>query len=143
MKTLEQMTAAPVPVMIGGIEYRLSPLTGRDIAELDQWARAQMVQVARESVPPDAPAEERETAMATALRAAMKESFFNGFIMDFGKTTRILWTLMRKCHPTVTPADVQELFGRHKAESVEAINTALGMLGGDAKKNAMEAGAAQ
>jgi hypothetical protein len=139
MAPLNQATAAPIPVLLNGEEYRLSPLTGRDIAELDNWVKSDMIRAARESLPPDAGEADREATLQVAIRASMQVSFFKGFTgrtSDFSRCTRLLWQLMRRCHPDLTLAQVQDIAIADAKGVATAMETFAGLAGG--KKNGSE-----
>jgi hypothetical protein len=139
MTPLNQATAAPIPVLLNGEEYRLSPLTGRDIAELDNWVKSDMIRAARESLPPDASELDRETTLQVAIRASMQVSFFKGFTgrtTDFARCTRLLWQLLRRCHPDLTLARVQDIAISDAQGVATAMETFAGLVGG--KKNESE-----
>jgi hypothetical protein len=41
------VTMSPIVVVVGGVEYRMSPLTDRDHGELDNWVRAEYLEAAK------------------------------------------------------------------------------------------------
>jgi hypothetical protein len=140
MTPIHKATAAPIPVLLNGEEYRISPLTGRDIAELDNWARSDLIRAARESLPADASEADRDTTLQAAIRASMQVSFFKGFAgkqSDFSRCTRFLWQLLRRCHPDLSLAQVQDIVIVDPQGMATAIETFRAVaLNGSAKKNA-------
>ena len=87
MESLASMTAAPVILALGGRSYRMSPLTLRDYAEIEQLLR-----------------EERDGACdaITALDMAQWMSGVEG-------TAYLLWFVLRKRQPQLTVDDCRSL----------------------------------
>jgi len=62
--------ASPVSVDINGNDYRMSPLTDRNIGEINNYIRSNLIKAARESLTDDTP----QNLVDTTLRVAMKEA---------------------------------------------------------------------
>ena len=102
--------ASSAPVMIGETEYRISPLTDRDIGEINNYLRSQAIRAARQSINV---AEEPAMAELT-LRIAMQEANKIDWTKDPSLITGqdciiyVFWLGMRREHPDLT----QEEFSR-------------------------------
>lgn len=112
MAIKNDITAACNEVILGDKSYRISPLTDKDISELDNWLRIQTIRLARESVL-DADAATQDHVMKLALEFASTITWMSpqgsalmGTIDGVG---RLIWQSIKKEHPEMTPEAVREL----------------------------------
>lgn len=115
------MTAAAVPIQIGGQEYLMSPLTDQDISEIDEWLRARVIRAAMQAIPGNAEAGARDAALAQAMKVAMTISWVSGdgpkMMSSVDGIARILWQSLKHRHPKVV---YEEL----RAQMFDAANVA-------------------
>ncbi len=111
MTTKAEATAASVPFDMGSVEYQLSPLTDRDISELDNWLRARMVRAARESLPDDATPEQRQETIGAAVVATAGVCLLSDLCASVMATpdglARVIWQSVKRNHPGIMPNDVE------------------------------------
>lgn len=149
--TRAEITAAPVGVSIGGKTYRISPLTDQDIGELDNYLRAKVVRIARESLPSNASEVDRQLTMRAAVNESLSISWLSHCSQELrtiGGMARWLWQLLHREHPDLTVEAVAEMVTKHPADTREAFDLFASMLSGNptearAKVAAMEARAAK
>jgi len=110
MTTRAEATAAPGEVTIGDKTYRMSPLTDRDIGELDNWIQAKSLRIARESIPKDASTDEYNrmiTAAMVGIQSLTMSSTRGAAVMaSVDGLARALWQGIHPHHPDVTVDDV-------------------------------------
>jgi len=119
-----KITGAPRPITFSdGTTYRVSPLSDRDIAELDHWVQARYVAIARDSLPPNASQQLREETMTIAMNTALGLTWMSGVgartMGTIDGMTQLIWQSIHKLHPDVTieelrnkmfdPANVDEV----------------------------------
>lgn len=113
MSGLQQASGAPIEITLGDKSYRMSPLTRRDIEELDNYVRATVMTTARASLPQDASEEQKKLTEETALRTAMSMSWMTGegarLMSSLTGWSRILWQGLRYNHPELTPDSIAAL----------------------------------
>jgi len=104
MTTRSQATAAPIEVTINGNVYKVSPLTDKDIGELDNWLRMRLITLARETAK-GLPDDERQKLMDDAFRSAMSMSWIKdrGLIRNTPEgMTRFVYQLFKREQPNLT-----------------------------------------
>ena len=75
----ENITAAPTPLVLGGTQYLMSPLTDRDIAQLDEWIRTRLLQTVRQSLKDqDVDDDDYEREMRIAQKSALSLTWLSG-----------------------------------------------------------------
>lgn len=125
MTTKAEATAAPVPFDMGSVEFQLSPLTDRDISELDNWLRARMVRAARESLPDDATPEQRQETIGAAVVATAGVCLLSDLCASVMATpdglARVIWQSVKRNHPGLTPEDVEVLLFKETNAIDEAL----------------------
>lgn len=103
-------TAAPTPVILGGQEFLLSPMTDADVGEMDRWIRDQFIGMVRDSIPADASVADRQAELALGYREAAGLSMLTGTGAKLANSltgwARIIWIGLRARHPEMTPAKV-------------------------------------
>lgn len=111
MTTAAQATAAPVEIRLGGHSFRMSPLTDRDIAELDHWLRARVIRTARESLSSDTSLEDKQLVIDSAVRVAMSMTWMSGDgarqMATLDGMAQLLWQGIHHNHPTTTPEEIR------------------------------------
>jgi hypothetical protein len=112
MINLTEATAAPAPATIGGETYQFSPLTNGDYGELSQWVKMRIIRTARASLTEDMMPDDREFTMDRAIVRATATDWYttdglaivnSGDGLDYR-----IWLSVRRRHPQVTLARVQE-----------------------------------
>lgn len=119
MQPIGDVTQAPAPVTFHGNEYRATPLSDKDLVELDHWIQAQFIARVRESLEsldPDNKPEDQivyEREMQGARRQALTITWMSGegagMMATVNGTARVLWHQLRKNHPEMTHDDCREL----------------------------------
>lgn len=119
---------APVPVMLGGREYRFSPLTLEDIEELDNWVRAQYMRRVLGAVPKDADRADKELAMTIAQRTCVNLTWLSGqgaaMIASHAGAVKIAQLALAKRHPELTEDGLKGIM-RSDPEAISSITQAL------------------
>ena len=131
-------TASPAPIVLGGVEYSVSPLDDNDMGEIDLWLRTNLIKTARASIPPDASAEEKERIERLAMREAQELSWMSRAgqrqLATLDGICRLLYQTLKKKHPDITFETIRKLvLGDGEApgiaERVNDINTAMELTG--------------
>lgn len=122
MKDELNVAGAPsVLILENGKELRMSPLTDRDIAELDQWVQARLIQNARKSLPPDATQADRDETLRLAMQESLTVSWLTGvgakMMLTVDGIARLAWQGVHKNHPDITLDQLQTLM--FKEENVK------------------------
>jgi len=97
--------AAPAEITLGEGKYRMSPLTDRDISELDNWLRVQTLRLARESC-----AGADDDTMDRVMRVAfthVNELTWTGpsgraLMGTIDGVARLVWQTIKAQHPDMT-----------------------------------------
>ena len=102
-----RITAASVPIKFNdGVEYLYSPLTDKDIDEMDEWLQARSIENARNSLAPGLSAEERQETLSIAIRDSLGITMLSGIgakmVATVAGMTRLVWQGVKKNHPDVT-----------------------------------------
>lgn len=119
---------APVPVILGGREYRFSPLTLEDIEELDNWVRAQYMRRVLGAIPKDADRADKELAMTIAQRTCVNLTWLSGqgaaMIASHAGAVKIAQLALAKRHPELTEDGLKGIM-RSDPEAISSITQAL------------------
>ena len=109
---MPQMSAARFPIPFSDVTYYMSPLTDRDIDELDNWLRASYLQMARNSLEGVTDQELRRETLQIAMDHARTLSWMQGEGSEIAGTlegiTRVLWQGMRHNHPELAYETLRE-----------------------------------
>lgn len=133
------MTAASRPIMLAGKEYQMAPLSDLDIAELDQWLKAKVIQTAIDAVPPDASEQTRQAILDSANRVALELSWMSPEGAKQMRTldgmARLVWQSIKRQHPETTHIDIRKALtdARTVNEAVSAFDS-LNQAGESSKK---------
>ena len=148
---LEKVTAAPVDIRLAGKTYRMAPLTDKDVAELDNFARGWIIRMALDALPPDAPDDIKRITMEAAVRVAAGTTWLRGkgqeMMNSVAGWARILWQGLRKNHRDLTPEKIAEMLTdpvtlEEATEAWRRLNLeAKGATGSGADEKKAEAGA--
>jgi hypothetical protein len=91
----------------------MSPLTDKDIAELDNWLQSRVVEIAVRAIPQNAPAALREELLTIALKHATSMSWMTGEgakqMGTIDGVSRVLWQSLKKEHPDITHDAVRSM----------------------------------
>ncbi len=116
-------TAAPLPITLGGQTYRMSPLSDRDIGEMDLWVSTRYLRRARASIDPNDSDENKRRAEEVAQRTAATMTFMSGLglsmLNNVDGMAQLLWVSIRKNHPKAESADIRQALVEHP-EDIEA-----------------------
>lgn len=102
--------------------YEMTPMSDKDMVEVDEWLRANYIRTARSSLPSDATQLERDETLTIAMREAQSISFMSGqgaqMIGTVSGLARLIWQTVKHRHPDVSyeslrsklfnPANVRE-----------------------------------
>lgn len=120
--TTEDLTAASVPVTLGGEELLVNRLTDRDISELNEWVRAEFIKMARLSLSGITDKLEREETLRLAMSEAAGISWMSGRGAQMMATpdglARIIWQGCKDNHPTFPYEFVRSLMMKPGAVQV-------------------------
>ncbi len=109
---MSTITAAAVPLtFLDGSTYQTSPLTDRDIDELDEYVRSQVLENAKKSAETDGTSPEMaKLLISTALEKSVTVTWMSGIGAAMMATpagmTRLVWQSLKKCHPGLTLEEV-------------------------------------
>lgn len=103
----------------------MSPLTDRDIEELDNWVQARYIDNARKSLSKDATAQEREETLRVAMDGALVLSWLSGLGAKLLATVpgmaMLAFQSCRANHPGLTYEEVrQEMLSPESVRAVES-----------------------
>lgn len=129
---MPQVTAAPFPITMGGKTYNMSPLTDKDIDEIDNWLKATYLQTARLGLVGLTPSE-REELLGIALDKARALTFTSRdgakIASTIEGTTRVLWQGLKKNHPEISydefKADIFKLKNTSPAQLAAEISESM------------------
>lgn len=111
---MSSITAPSYPaVMHDGTEFRLSPLTDRDMDELEAGARARYVALVVGSLPPELDKAERRELIDKAVDEAKTITMMNDSGQELIARTnagqhRMIWVMCRREHPDLTLDMIRE-----------------------------------
>jgi len=107
MTTAQEATAAPYEIRLGNRTFRMSPLTGADIAELDNWLCAYVIRGVMQGIPENASEADRRMMMDVAISRTIGLTWFSGEGARLMSTVpgwaQITWQGVKTNHPDVTP----------------------------------------
>jgi hypothetical protein len=110
---MSNVAAATIPIQLAGQEFQLSPLTDRDIQELNNWLQSQVIQAARGALTDDMAQDQRDEILGAAVREASKVSWFSADgarrMRTIEGVSRILWQSLKRLHPSLTPDKVKDM----------------------------------
>lgn len=133
-------TAAAAPLKFAdGTVYQMSPLTDKDIAELDAWVQSRIIEMARASLSKDATQIERDETLRIAMQTAVNVTWLSGqgakILATVPGWTRLVWQAIKKNHPGVTEADVSaHMFSAENVREVNRVFTEQNVVKTPAKK---------
>jgi hypothetical protein len=109
-----RVTAVPIPIVFNdGSTYQFSPLTDKDLDELDEWMQSRLIEAARRSLSKSASQEERDETLRVAMREATKLTFLSPdgarMIATLPGMTHLCYLSLRKCHPDVDEPSLHKL----------------------------------
>lgn len=140
MTSRAQATAAPGDVTIDGKICRMSPLSDKDIAELDNWVRIRVIRLAKESLTGKETKEEREELLEVAFKHASKLTWLGEGLEDTTSlegVARLLWQTLKKHHPDLTVEYLAECIVEDKIdvdETMDVFDLLHSTIGGTSKK---------
>jgi hypothetical protein len=100
-----QITAATAEIKIDGKMYQMSPLSDKDIAELDNWIRVRVVRLARASLTGEETKQEREEVLGVAFKYASSLTWLDKGAEEMTTlegVARVLKQTLKKHHPEIT-----------------------------------------
>lgn len=137
-------TAAAAPLQFAdGTVYQMSPLSDKDIAELDAWVQSRVIQMARASLSKDAPQSERDETLRIAMQTASSITWLSGqgaqILATVPGWTRLVWQAIKRNHPDVTEEELSaQMFSAENIREVNRVFTEQNVVKGisePAKKN--------
>ena len=109
---MDNVSGASTPFVLNGVEYWLSPLTDKDMVELDEFLQFHVINLARKTLAPNATEAEKERAETIALKMAVGLSWMSGegakIIGTKEGMTRLVWFSLRKRNPELKLETVRE-----------------------------------
>lgn len=130
----QKLTAASMPLKIGSKTFQASPLSDKDLTELDNWVRADFIRTARKSLTPDMSTAEREETLSVAMRIAQTLCAFRGSgarqLASVDGMIRLVWQSVKHNHPNVTEDELRALLltPEAAAEAIAETNSVFAML---------------
>jgi hypothetical protein len=102
-----KITGASVPIKFtDGTIYQFSPLSDKDLDELDEWLQFKIIDVARRSLSAGATQEERDETLRIAQREACTVTFLSPRGVEIMATlagmTHLCYVSLRKLQPDLT-----------------------------------------
>lgn len=134
-------TAASAPLTFAdGTTYQMSPLSDKDIAELDAWVQSRIICMARESLPEGATQSERDETLRVAMQTASSITWMSGqgakLLATVPGWTRLVWQTIKRNHPDVTEEELSEhMFSPENIREVNRVFTEQNVVKDPAKKN--------
>lgn len=106
------ITAASYPLdLADGTTYQFSPLTDKDIDEIDGWLQARVIENARRSLTPDMTQAERDELQSLAIRESLSVSLISPqgarMLATVQGMTRLVWQSVKRNHPGVTEDQIR------------------------------------
>jgi hypothetical protein len=106
------VTSSPRPIRLGGKEYLMSPLSDRDIEELDQWLKSKVIQMAIDAIPQNASDQICRSVLDSANRVAMEISWMSPEgarqMRTLDGMARLFWQSIKINHPEMSHIDVRK-----------------------------------
>lgn len=103
-----RLVGASTPFHLNGKTYQMSPLSDKDIAELDLWVQKQYMNTVYETAPADPVA--REMHIRIGLDSAATLTWMSGkgkaILTTVAGMTRLLWQTLHKQHPDLKLEDL-------------------------------------
>ena len=110
-----QLTNAPTELTIGGKKFLMSALTDKDMAELDEFAQAKLIDNARRSLPDDCSDKIYNRMMALAMRESLGISYARPPGSKIFSTTyglaRLAWQGVKRNQPDITVDEIHTAMG--------------------------------
>lgn len=129
---MAEPTAAPMPIELGGVSYRMSPLRDADYVEFENWVRAEILDRAIDALNKPGLTDRQaeivmKTAHSTAATATMETPEGKVASNSISGLARLLWIGIRPNHPGVKLETIrQSLFddaGQLNAETIQMAQT--------------------
>ena len=139
-------TAAAAPLQFSdGTVYQMSPLSDKDIAELDAWVQSRVIQMARASLLKDAPQSERDETLRIAMQTASSITWLSGqgaqILATVPGWTRLVWQAIKRNHPDVTEEELSaQMFSAENIREVNRVFTEQNVVKEPAKEPAKKKG---
>lgn len=113
VKNNTRLTGASTPVIFSdGFELNLSPLSDKDITELDNWVRARYLYIARSGISENATDEEKDRIERIAQQTAATLCWYLGYgasiMACLDGLCRILYQAAQNNHKGLTYDDLHE-----------------------------------
>ena len=111
---MPDVTAATFPVTIGDKQYHMSPLSDKDIEELNNMFRADMIRAAQASLTEDMSEAERREVLSAAMREAQQFTWYGDadesrrVMKQIPSIARIVWMSVRRASPDARLEDIQK-----------------------------------
>lgn len=126
-----RVTGAATPVKLTNgeetLEFQFSPLSDKDIDEIDEWLQSRAIDLARASLHDGLTQRERDETMNAAQRLAMEVSMLSPsgakMLSTVAGLTRLCWQSARKNHKDLTESKLRS-FMLHPA-NIDAVNEAF------------------
>lgn len=121
------LTGAPVRLTLSGQEYRLSPLSDRDMVELDDYCRSEYLARASracQSLGYQDREDYRRVAMTEAMGLSWKSSAGQAILRDRAGYSRLIWQGLVGNHPALTHREVEQAF-RQDPEAISVSQDAF------------------
>jgi len=125
---MSNISAAAVPLKFSdGTEYSLSPLTDKEIDEIDLWLQGHIIEIARRSLSPTASLAEREETLSLAMREASSYSMLNmkgiKALSNIQGMAHICYVSLLRRHPNIKKDYLRELL--QNPDDLETLNIAF------------------
>lgn len=115
-------SASPAPVTINGKTYRMSPLTDRDIGEINNYIRSKYIKVARDSIEENTPPHLIDATIRTAMQEAQKLDWMRDpKLLNAPDVLIYMFWLSLKTETGVT----QDEFAKDVFEDIDCLDTCL------------------
>jgi hypothetical protein len=112
-------TAAAAPIQLDGTEYWMSPLDDKDYEEVNNWIRAQVINMARAMLTDEMSQQERDEILRAAIATARPLNFTNAGENDkverHGVMVKLIHQGLLARHPGIQYAFVKKALMKPKA----------------------------
>jgi len=129
------MTATPIDIEINGQMYKLSPLTFKDMGELQQWAYDRYQTRLYDQAARITSHVVRDTVISEAVQVRSmeeKERIHDSEIASVDGTIFMLWLMLKKVHKAITIGQVTDMCSD---DNISYITRKMGEVNGSADKD--------
>lgn len=133
------LTGACTPLSLNGKEYRASPLSDKDISELDEWVQTLTIRRAQAALTDSMSTAERQELLQVAIREASAMTWVGGhgarMLATVDGMSRLVWQMLKKEHRDLTPDFVRQELIKNPRGNIEEANRVFARLRDEEKRD--------